>query len=369
MRWRRRFSPPSAAVSIYKLPMAKRSAEPNDSDRIEGFAHPRETMLLLGQDLALGRAARALRTGRPPSAWLITGPPGIGKATLAYRVARYLLAFGATADGPEDLDVPQDNPATRQVAAQSHPGLLILKRAINPKTGKLMTVLSVDEIRRLANFFGMTSGAGGWRVAIVDTADDMNDNAANALLKMLEEPPANAMLLLLSNTPGRLLPTIRSRCQRLDLRPLDDDTMERALKPHLPDETAAERAALARLAGGSIGAALTLTTGDGSVLALEADKLIDHAQSPDLLALLTLGEKLYRTQDGLELFGEFLAASMADRIRAKAHAGAPGLERWVAALGRMEQSFARATGLHLEPRQTILTAARDLLRVARNGAL
>ena len=98
----------------------------------------------------------------------------------------------------------------------------MLKRGVNPDTGKLMTVLSVDEIRQLAGFFGMTSGAGGWRVAIVDTADDMNDNAANALLKMLEEPPARAMLLLLANTPGRLLPTIRSRCQRLDLRPLDD---------------------------------------------------------------------------------------------------------------------------------------------------
>ncbi|MBA2588522.1 MAG: DNA polymerase III subunit delta' [Alphaproteobacteria bacterium] len=349
--------------------MAKKTVEPKDSDRIEGFAHPRETAALLGQDLALGRAARALRAGRPPSAWLITGAPGVGKATLAYRIARYLLAFGATAEGPEDLRVPQDHPAARQVASQAHPGLLVLKRAINPRTGKLMTVLSVDEIRRLANFFGMTSGAGGWRVAIVDTADDMNDNAANALLKMLEEPPGNAMLLLLSNTPGRLLPTIRSRCQRLDLRPLDEAAMDQGLKQHLPDENAAERAALARLAGGSIGAALTLATGDGGALAKEADKLIDHARDPDLLALLTLGEKLYRTQDGLELFGEFLSASLADRIRARAYAGAPGLERWVAALNRLEQGFARAAGLNLEPRQTVLSAARDLFHVARNGAL
>jgi len=349
--------------------MAKRSAEPNDSDRIEGFSHPRETFALLGQQDALGRVSRALRSGRVPSAWLITGAPGVGKATLAYRIARYLLGFGATAAGPEDLAVAQDNPNARQVTAQSHPGLLVLKRALNPKTGKLMTVLSVDEIRRLADFFGMTSGAGGWRVAIVDTADDMNDNAANALLKMLEEPPANAMLLLLSNTPGRLLPTIRSRCQRLELRPLEPATLEQALAQFLPELSVSERASLARLSGGSIGAALTLASGDGAALAQEADQLIDNAQGPDMLALLTLGEKLFRIRDGLEQFGDFLSASLSERIRAKAHGGAPGLERWVAQLGRIEQGFARAAGLHLEPRQVLLSTARDLSRTARGGRL
>lgn len=349
--------------------MAKRSSEPADSDQIEGFAHPRDSLDLLGQDAALSRVSRALRAGRPPSAWLITGAPGVGKATLAYRIARYLLAFGATDAGPEDLSVPQDNSAARQVSAQSHPGLLLLKRAVNPRTGKLMTVLSVDEIRRLSDFFGMTSGAGGWRVAIVDTADDMNDNAANALLKMLEEPPAHALLLLLSNMPGRLLPTIRSRCQRLDLRPLDDAVLEQVLARYLPDSTAAERASLARLSGGSIGAALTLATGESADLAREADQLIDHAREPDLLALLTLGEKLGRMRDGLDQFGGFLTESLADRIRARAHRDGAGLERWVQLLGRIEQAFGRATALHLEPRQSLLTAARDLSRVARGGPL
>jgi DNA polymerase-3 subunit delta' len=351
--------------------MAKRSAaaEPNDSDRIAGFAHPRETLILEGQDQVLARAARALRQGRPPSAWLITGAPGTGKATLAYRIARYLLAYGTSDAGPQDLSVAEDQGDARQVMAQSHPGLLVLKRAINPKTGKLMTVLSVDEIRRLADFFGMTSGAGGWRVAIVDTADDMNDNAANALLKMLEEPPAHALLLLLSNTPGRLLPTIRSRCQRLDLRPLSDDVMERLLARHLPDMAASERASLARLSGGSLGAALMLATGDGADLAREADHLIEHAATPDLLALLTLGEKLSRMRDGLDQFGQFLIEALTDRIRARAHAGQGNLDRWLDLLGRIEQGFGRAAGLHLEPRQTILTAARDLARTARGGGL
>jgi DNA polymerase-3 subunit delta' len=177
------------------------------------------------------------------------------------------------------------------------------------------------------------------------------------------------MLLRLSNAPGRLLPTIRSRCQRLDLRPLDDAMLETALAQYLPKTKAAERAALARLSGGSIGAALTLVTGDGGTLAEEADRLIDMAREPDVLALLALGDRLFRVQDGLELFGGFLVESLSARIRAKAHSGAAGLERWVALRERIERGFGRATGLHLEPRQTVLSAARDLSRVARGGAL
>src|SRR6185437_15210056 len=202
--------------------MAKRAKneEIEETDRIAGFAHPRENFRLVGQGDALARAARAIRSGKTPQGLLIAGPPGIGKATLAYRIARYVLKYGARSDGPEDLSVPEKDPVSIQVAANSHPGLLVLRRAVNPDTGRMMNVVSVDEVRKLSGFFHLTSGAGGWRVAIVDTADDMNDAAANALLKALEEPPARAMLMLLSNRPGRLLPTIRSRCQRLDLRPL-----------------------------------------------------------------------------------------------------------------------------------------------------
>ena len=343
--------------------MAKRPVEPE-------FPHPRRSHQLWGQDEALARAAHALRSGRPPQGWLISGPPGVGKATIAYRIARYLLAHGARDSGAADLSVPANNPDTMQVAAGAHPGLLLLERGINPKTGKQMTVVSVDEIRKLAGFFGMTSGAGGWRVAIVDTADDMNDNAANALLKMLEEPPSRAMLMLLSNTPGRLLPTIRSRCQRLVLRPLDDTAMDQALRHFLPDLNQDEHAQLIRLSGGSIGAALILAGGEGRELAAEADRLVEQAASPDLLALLALGDRLYRINDGLEKFGGFLVETLSDRIRARAHQGAPGLDRWTAALARLKDAFARAEGLHLEPRQTLLSTARDLSRTAkRAGAI
>lgn len=351
--------------------MAKRSAPypADESDRIEGFAHPRENFLLLGQDDALKRVSRAIRGGKLPGAWLICGPPGIGKATLAYRIARYLLAFGATGAGPEDLSVSEKETNARQIAARAHPGLLVLKRVVNPKTGKLTTVLPVDEIRRLSDFFGMTSGAGGWRVAIVDTADDMNDNAANALLKMLEEPPLHSILLLLSNTPGRLLPTIRSRCQHLELRPLDPGSMEAALKRFLPDVTPAERRSLARLAAGSIGAALTLATGEGAELAKQADQLIDHATQPDVIQILALGEKLARMRDGLDLFASYLLVSLSARIQARAREQVLGLDRWLALLARLEETFGRAISLHLDARQTLLTIARAIASTARGGAI
>jgi DNA polymerase-3 subunit delta' len=123
---------------------------------------PRKTLTVIGHQAALATASRAIRTGRTPQGWLISGPPGVGKATFAFRVARYLLAYGATDRGPEDLSVPENDPASVQVTAGGHPGLLILQRGINATTGKPMTVLGVDEIRKLSGFFGMTSGAGAW---------------------------------------------------------------------------------------------------------------------------------------------------------------------------------------------------------------
>jgi len=351
-------------------PRRPKAEEPAvEIDRVPGQPHPREEFRLVGQKDALAHAARAIRSGRPPQAWLIGGPPGIGKATLAYRIARYLLRYGATAEGPEDLRVAENDPVSVQVKAGAHPGLLVLKRGLNPETGKLMTVLSVNEIRKLGNFFGLTSGAGGWRVAIVDTADDMNDAAANALLKLLEEPPPRSMLLLLAHAPARLLPTIRSRCQRLELRPLDEATLEAELSARLPDMPSGERTHLAKLAGGSLGAALRLADDEGLMLASEADKLIDHAASPDFAATLTLAEKITRIDDGTEMFGRFLLETLSTRIRDRARAGAVQLDRWVALWERLEKSFGRTEALHLEPRQTILSVAGALAKTTRRGTL
>jgi DNA polymerase-3 subunit delta' len=244
-----------------------------------------------------------------------------------------------------------------------------LQRGINPNTGKPMTVLGVDEIRKLAGFFGMTSGAGGWRVAIVDTADDMNPQAANALLKALEEPPARAMLMLLSNAPGQLLPTIRSRCQRLDLRPLTDAELSKELRKQLPDLGAGERETLVRVSGGSIGAALTLAQDDGLALAEEADRLVDRASSPDLGATLALADKLSRINDGADRFGQFLIEALTNRIRLRAMEGGAGLDRWTALLEKLNRSFLRTGALHLDPRQTILSADKAISDTARRARL
>ncbi|MBV9063570.1 MAG: DNA polymerase III subunit delta' [Alphaproteobacteria bacterium] len=343
--------------------MAKR-AQPDEVecvDRVDGFPHPRETFRLVGQEGALARAARAIRSGRPPQGWLIAGPPGIGKGTLAYRVARYLLRYGATDAGPEDLSIAPNDVVSLQVSAGAHPGLLVLKRGINPKTGKLMTETSVDVVRQLAGFFGMTSGAGGWRIAIVDTADDMNANAANALLKALEEPPARSMLMLLSNAPGKLLPTIRSRCQRLDLRPLPETVLAAELVEHLPKVKEAERIALAKLSGGSLGAALMLSDEDTLALATDATCAVEQAASPDYPALFALADRVGRAADRLPLFGGFLIQALEDRIRNRAQAqGTAGLPRWIEAWEQVRANFDRAVVLNLEPRQTIVSSLRAI---------
>jgi len=343
--------------------MAKRarSEEIEEPDRLEGFPHPRETFRLVGQDEALTRASRAIRSGLIPQGWLLGGPHGIGKATLAYRMARYLLRHGAADDGPEDLSVPSNDPVSLQVAAGAHPGLLVLKRGPNPKTGKLMTETSVDVIRRLSGFFGMTAGAGGWRIAITDTADDMTNQAANALLKALEEPPSRSMLMLLSNAPGKLLPTIRSRCQRLNLRLLSDDVLTSELAQHLPKMSEADRLALAKFSGGSLGAALALADDDMLALAKEAERVVDQAANPNVLTLLALADRVSRTAGRLPAFGSFLLNALQQRIRARAQAGEGArMRRWIEAWEQVRANFERASGLNLEPRQTILSSARAI---------
>lgn len=259
--------------------------------------HPRQTTDLFGHADAERTLLDAYRSGHMPHAWLIGGPRGVGKATLAYRMARFVLAnpdpTAAPVQKAGSLAVAPDSPAASRIRNEAHPDLLVLQRAINEKTGKLFQDIAVDEVRRTVPFFGSTAGEGGWRVAIVDCIEDLNRSGENALLKVLEEPPPRSLLLLVSNTPGRVLPTIRSRCRTLMLRPLSSQDTALAIATAIGrsagDTDIAEAAAAA---DGSAGRALDLL--DGSILALrkKVTDLLDQLPSPNPQALHALGDAL-----------------------------------------------------------------------------
>lgn len=237
-----------------------------EPDRVEGAPHPRETHRLIGQSKAEASFLEAYTSGRLHHAWLVTGPRGVGKATVAWKLARFLLAEPAQ-DGPSmfgdatpptTLDVSEDHPVAHRLLALSEPRLFLLRRAWDDKAKKLKSVITVDEARKLRNFFALSAADGGRRVVIVDTADEMNPNAANALLKLLEEPPERTTMFLISHQPSRLLPTIRSRCRELRCHPLSPADMGDALA-NAGSSHSDTPIQLAALAGGSVGEALRLT--------------------------------------------------------------------------------------------------------------
>lgn len=267
-----------------------------DPTRVPGAPHPRDTDALIGQDMAQSAFVDAFNSGRLHHAWLITGPRGVGKATLAWRIARFLLAtpdpdpddmFGAPL--PASLDIAPDHPIARRIAAGAEPGLKFVHRRENDKTKRMRDQIVVDDIRDMAAFFQLSATDGGRRVVIIDAADDMNVNAANALLKMLEEPPARTTLLLVCHQPSRLLPTIRSRCRTLRLGPLDADQMAQAMAQAGVDPGAGS-AALAELSAGSVGEALRLALLDGLKIYAEVIALMGTMPNLDRARALSLAE-------------------------------------------------------------------------------
>ena len=311
------------------------------ADRIAGLPHPCETEHLFGHDGACAQVLEAFNGDRMHHAWMLTGPKGIGKASLAYHIARFLLAAEPTGDSlfgtsppATSLFVPEDLQVARRIRAGSEPGLCVLRRPVDEKTGKLKTVIPVDTVRELRRFFSLSAGGNGRRVVIVDCIDEMNANAANALLKVLEEPPQNAVLLLVTHQPSRILPTIRSRCRTLACAPLSPEDLQRAFAQALPEQ--AFDPGLTALAAGSVGQAaeLSLTHGTDTYGAIVS--LCHGLPQLDRNALLKLANSTVRATDGkleqlLDLLDLFLA-----RL-ARAGVSAPGQE---AARGEAEV-FAR----------------------------
>ena len=289
--------------------------------------HPRQVFAYEGGEAVETAFLESMRRGRLHHAWLLTGPEGVGKATFAYRAARRLLgarpdaAFGLLGASPDD-------PVSRQVASRSHPDLMVLERETDD--GKARKYIPVDDARRLPEFFSKAPASAPYRVAIIDTADDMNINAANALLKTLEEPPTRGVLFLVSHSPGGLIATIRSRCRRLAFAPWSDERVQAFLQARA-GLTFEDAARLTRMARGAPGRALRLAE-DGALQAdAVAHEILQRLPDADEAALLAVADS-FRGAEGLKRF-EMLFDRLADQVHAMAERSveegpAPDIDRW-----------------------------------------
>jgi DNA polymerase-3 subunit delta' len=348
---------------------------------------PRANAALVGHEDAETALLRGWQSGRLHHAWLLTGPRGIGKATLAFRFARFALGggsdnlFGGAGAG---LEIDPSAPVFRQVASGGHPDLLTIERGYDEKRDRRRTEIVVEDVREVGAFLHLKAAGGGWRVVVVDSADEMNRNAANALLKVLEEPPRQALLLLVAHAPGRLLPTIRSRCRRLALSPLPDATVEELLGRYQPDLAAADRQLLARLAEGSIGRALAVAESGG--LELYRDMAAQLLAMPriDVGALHGFAERFGygSADDRFRLATELLSGWLARMIRAtatgeKSHdivagetacmerlARRSSLDQWLELWEKIGNLFARTESVNLDRRQVWIGAMLDIAGLA-----
>lgn len=362
-----------------------------DAGQSPQVPEPRANPYLLGHEHAESRLLEAWTSRRLPHGWLITGPRGIGKATLAFRFARYVLAGGPSA-GPDllgdipaaSLDLDPDHPVFRRVAGGSHADLMTVERGFSTDGKRRRSVIVVDDVRAAGGFLSMTAGEGGWRVVVVDSADEMNPNSANALLKTLEEPPKNTLILLVSHSPSSLAPTIRSRCCRLALAPLSDDHAARLLARYRPELGPEESATLARLAEGSIGRALELAANGGATLHAQirdllgamprADVATVH-QFADLLARRE-AESVYRASTALLRWWVWQAARCRETPPEEASdrnedvvcirhlAGLGSLEQWLEVWDKIGRLFGQADSINLDRKQVILNAFHHISRVA-----
>jgi len=319
--------------------------------------------MIAGHDEAVASFLTSWRAGTLHHAWLLAGAKGIGKATFARAAATRVLAEAA---GPPvelaGLTTPDEHPVARLIAAGSHPDLRILERLENPKTGALSRNISVEQVRGLGDLLGSTPFMSPWRAVVIDSADDLESSAANALLKMLEEPPANCLFLLVAHAAGRLLPTIRSRCRRLDFQPLGDDAMTSLLETQLPALSAAERGRIIAGAGGSVGRALAFAALDLTKLQDAAVKILrdgDPTNARRSELAIELGRK--GASERYAAFLDLVPSLIASRAR-----GLSGrdLERALDAYAQSRELAVLAPRVSLDPASTVFQLGGILASVA-----
>lgn len=310
------------------------------ADPREGPEHPRFTRKLEGHAAAERIFLDAWAKGRLHHAWMIAGPEGIGKATLAWRIARFLLATPqASGEPPHDLGSDPASEAARLVGARSHPDLFVLERPVNPETGKLKQDIAVDDVRRVNAFFARTAAMGGWRVVIVDAVDDLNASSANALLKILEEPPLKAIFLLVAHAPGRALKTIRSRCRVLALRPPGRD-------------------------GGGVAA-----PAEAASALTQVKNAITAKRPMGVEAMGRIAEQIggFGRDRQYAAFSRELVSALRDHARRRAMANDPAAVRWASAAVAVADTFTTAGDLNIDKRLTTLAALTSVMDTLRKA--
>jgi DNA polymerase III subunit delta' len=352
-----------------------------------GTPAPRANSYLVGHDAA-ERQLRGLYEGsRLPHAILLAGPRGIGKATLAFRFARFVLLGRPEPPGhATGLAIDPNSGVFRRVAAGGHADLLTIERHWDPQRRRVRGEITAEQTREIAEFLHLTAAEEGWRIVIVDGAEEMNRNAANALLKILEEPPRRALLLLVSHNPGVLLPTIRSRCRRFRLKALAPDLVTRLLRRYRPQLDAAEATGLSTLSGGSIGRALELADGGGLGLYRSLLQILSQMPRLDIRRLYAFGDALSgaESEGAYRAVAELLLQSLAriaasgaqagqraeeglavegDTIRRLGASGDPAY--WACLRGEIERNFAAVRELNLDPKQAMLGAFFAIAETAR----
>lgn len=332
-------------------------------DPRETDIHPRRRTNLVGHRETEQQLLRAYQSGRMHHAWLLAGPRGIGKATLAYRLARFILQFPKPelALDRSTLYVPPEAAAAKRIVSRGHPDLLVLERQFDPKRERLKSEIVIEDAREASEFFSRTAGEGGWRICIVDSADDLNSASANALLKILEEPPARCLFLLVSHQPGSLLRTIRSRSLRVDLRPLSNDETLSVLKDvsgEGDDQAALERAGI--LAAGSPGRALELLANKGAEIFAGFRTTMSERGGLQPAEQFRLADR-FSGRDGAEdfdIFCELLLGWTAGEARRFAGVGKGAA--MAGAHGDIAHSIRLTNALNLDRRQAILDAMSRL---------
>ena len=334
--------------------------EPDDPREVEW--HPRRAVDLIGHGGAESRLLQAHQSGKLHHAWLISGPRGIGKATLAYRFAKFLFRVPSAekARAHTSLYVAPESSAFRQVSAGGHPGLLVIQRSLDEKRKRLKTEIAVDSAREAHGFLGQTAAGGEWRVVVVDPADELNKSSANALLKLIEEPPKRAVFLIVCNQPGQLLPTIRSRCLHLPLQRLGIEDTVKVLHglPTKATEEAGESEVVqaAQLSRGCPGLALEMIGSRGA--AAFADFLKRSKLSPSTAVEIAAAFSGRETAEDYYIFCDLLVGWAAEQARAAGLAGRGGA--LAAAHDDINSSLRQADALNLDRRQTVTDALMRL---------